>query len=540
MKNILTVIAIVGLNSIGISQFNYNFNNDVETTFCKYSGKDEGYYSSTWDIYYTKNNQIDGEIDSLNSCFAMQKAGNFGFVFKLSQFDKSRPLFIKYDVAKSEKIYLAANSVYGTRIELYSNKNGVFIKSSECNENCGKIFINRKEYYGDSLAVKHFQKFANSFSGNEYTTSEICNSTNKVDSTILTELKFSVKFDESFTEDVDIRFGGASVYQLWELNEINKSQYFLDRPIEDSIMRIEPGDLSGRYFGSNIVLHTLPGYQSDKNIDKKLLTLKNNVNYPVKIQIKIQEYNNLFFQEFTTLTPDKVLGIDSLFHKLELILDGGEICINFIDVLIDNHVNFRYKSGDLFISGNSGCMSFRKESKLIVDPHANLDYGYHGNGMLAVNGSTIEVMDYGTLLMNGTVVLLGGNDSQINLFPNSKLIFGKGSSIKSLKELNEKINVYGYPWQVDMSNLDIHSISRINIISPSKENEIIIYPNPASDKIFINTSKYFNQEYFIFNIKSEMLQKGIIGDHGISIDQLPNDLYFIKIGSNIQKFVIAN
>jgi hypothetical protein len=535
-KLILFLLFVISISNL-FSQ-NFYLGSGIKTSKCKYRNDGgEGYYAANWDIYYTKNNEIDGEIDSLNSCIEFEKASNFGFLIKLKEFDKTRPLFFKYNFSQQEKIYIRANSVYTTNIELNSNKNGVFIKSTDCNESCGKIQVIINEYYGDSLVVKKYDKYANSYSGYEYLTGGFCNTANKVDSTILTELKFSVKFDENFEGDANVFFNGASIMPLWELNQIKQSNYLLDKPIIDSTMNIEPGLLSGRYFGSNIVLHTLPGYQSDKNIDKKLLSLKNNVAYPVNIKIIISEISNLFFQEYTALVPDKILGSDSIFHQLELVLDGGEFCLNFVDVLIDDHVNFRYKNGDLFIAGNSGCMAFRKQSKLIVDPHSNLYYGYNGNGMLALNGSKVEILDYATLHMSGKIVLVGNNNAHIHLFPNSKLIFGKGSSIKSLQNLNERINIYGFPWQVDVTALDLDSRSKLNFIIPKKEGEVLIYPNPATSMLYLTSSHYHKEPYIIFDTKSSIVQKGIIEDNGISIDHLPQNIYFIKIGPNIQKFV---
>lgn len=58
--------------------------------------------------------------------------------------------------------------------------------------------------------------------------------------------------------------------------------------------------------------------------------------------------------------------------------------------------------------------------------------------------------------------------------------------------------------------------------------EIKIYPNPASDKIFVNSNKYRELECFLFNSLGERI-KIIKNDSVIDATVLPNGIYFLEI-----------
>ncbi len=60
----------------------------------------------------------------------------------------------------------------------------------------------------------------------------------------------------------------------------------------------------------------------------------------------------------------------------------------------------------------------------------------------------------------------------------------------------------------------------------------IIYPNPASDKLFIETSIDTPLDYAIFNIQGQKVLSLIYSEEGIDISNLTTGMYFLKIQSD--------
>jgi spore coat protein H len=68
--------------------------------------------------------------------------------------------------------------------------------------------------------------------------------------------------------------------------------------------------------------------------------------------------------------------------------------------------------------------------------------------------------------------------------------------------------------------------------------EIIIYPNPATDRIYISSSISLPGTNFkIYNNLGQLVLDGIIDDNNISVEKLKKGFYFIVIDSSSQKFI---
>jgi hypothetical protein len=89
------------------------------------------------------------------------------------------------------------------------------------------------------------------------------------------------------------------------------------------------------------------------------------------------------------------------------------------------------------------------------------------------------------------------------------------------------------------TEITLYAYQNYNGVSDSKMSLIYIYPNPATQVINI----YFNENNpvtaFVYDILGKQ-QKEIILNHGLNfvdIKELPNGIYFIRIGKNVFKFV---
>lgn len=69
------------------------------------------------------------------------------------------------------------------------------------------------------------------------------------------------------------------------------------------------------------------------------------------------------------------------------------------------------------------------------------------------------------------------------------------------------------------------------------KNEIEVYPNPATDVIFIKNLKGNEEKYAIFNVAGQEVQSGTASEH-ISILNLTKGLYIIKIKNQSTKFIV--
>lgn len=101
----------------------------------------------------------------------------------------------------------------------------------------------------------------------------------------------------------------------------------------------------------------------------------------------------------------------------------------------------------------------------------------------------------------------------------------QNNSNKSIINASESINLVSIPLSIINSN----------------KSEILIYPNPASDFLIIKNANPFT-EYEIISIIGNVIQKGKIVNENISIRNLKNGQYFIKLldksNNTIQNFSI--
>jgi hypothetical protein len=67
-----------------------------------------------------------------------------------------------------------------------------------------------------------------------------------------------------------------------------------------------------------------------------------------------------------------------------------------------------------------------------------------------------------------------------------------------------------------------------------KDLQITVYPNPASDRIYLNGLTGENEQYFIYTVNGSLVVNGATGiaNPRISCDHLTAGFYFLKIVDN--------
>ncbi len=76
------------------------------------------------------------------------------------------------------------------------------------------------------------------------------------------------------------------------------------------------------------------------------------------------------------------------------------------------------------------------------------------------------------------------------------------------------------------------TITGLNAVA---ETQLHIYPNPTSERLFINSLT--NSSYVIFDVAGKVITKGLYDGEGIDLKNVSNGIYFIKIEDQVLKVV---
>lgn len=111
-------------------------------------------------------------------------------------------------------------------------------------------------------------------------------------------------------------------------------------------------------------------------------------------------------------------------------------------------------------------------------------------------------------------------------------------------ELEEiPVNVYWSVKSIDASKVysDASAEEQLSITDNSWTNNLQIYPNPASDKIFIKAEKLNSIE--LFDLQGRKLNLKLNSDNSINVSSLPKGVYMIKLnqnGKSVSKKIVVN
>ncbi len=148
-----------------------------------------------------------------------------------------------------------------------------------------------------------------------------------------------------------------------------------------------------------------------------------------------------------------------------------------------------------------------------------------------INSSSLS----STQLNGGNVILdtySGGNDNSCIALYTIHEEFDKPGDHVWFSEAIEGITPNKIMWNFFKDNCALTSAT-----NTSNEELLELYPNPVKHALVINNAN--KQEYFIHDIKGNQILKGRIGSKTemISVEQLNNGFYIIKVGDQIQKFL---
>lgn len=70
--------------------------------------------------------------------------------------------------------------------------------------------------------------------------------------------------------------------------------------------------------------------------------------------------------------------------------------------------------------------------------------------------------------------------------------------------------------------------------------EMNVYPNPASDRLFIERTSVAGAEYRIHDLSGRIIEQGVLSESNIDVSDLTEGMYLLKVGnSSFKKFIVA-
>ncbi len=462
------------------------------------------YLPQGWIIYQTTNGNWDGPLDSTRCISAQQQASGYGIKIDLGQIDPAEPLFIR---ATAEELNLnsvpfAPNQLYNliTCSSLGNNSSNDLLIGSGCAQDvCTGAFL------GIAIPDSNGQpggatRFHTSLATDGQSNCIIsCFPSEYFDDQQLRAL--ILKFSFAPTANLSGQFLNLSdvyIQQSWDNPGLVTEVLAFPQHFSNGvyIVPIDEADNSPFFHQGYLALHepfTYPDDQHETYIEGRPVP---NISDPKTINLVVEEYQTLEIQPHTNFRGAKVLGSDSIRHTLHLVNNGGDVCMNSVDLIFGGDDEYQHGGGTLTMHNGFSCMQFHDQSALRVKKDATLHYGQQGTGLLLLcAGSTIALEENATLYFDGRLVLSECNDNGIpqqiymDLPPGAQLIFtGKAHVTNQFSHLQQmKLQVRMLGGILDdtaLSTEDRTLIQRVwPIPAPRLADNITLGPNPCSTSI---------------------------------------------------------
>lgn len=241
---------------------------------------------------------------------------------------------------------------------------------------------------------------------------------------------------------------------------------------------------------------TYPGPQTPSYIEAFPVP---NTAFPQNITLTVDEWQVLEMQPFAQFRGGLVAGSDTTRHGFTLQNNGGDLCLNFVDLIFDNGDALRHAGGQIEIHNAFSCMQFKNGSELRVQEGATLHYGHQGAGMLVIcANSTIALERNATLVLDAILQISECNDDLpphdifMDLPPGARLIFTENAWLTNRFSQNQqmRLNVRMLGGTLDDSALPADARALIRRIypdpAPNWADNVQVSPNPFADNLTVH------------------------------------------------------
>lgn len=565
MKHLALFVLLFGVNgSLPAQWIYYDAFNGLEIAPCPFDANKTTQQIGGWVMYQTLNGNWDGPIDS-SRCISAETNANVGATFiRLSQVDPARPLFLR---AKPESIQNAdpnlwPNSLYTIQAAVSLSPAGgpTLQTGTDCFQDlCSGVLVGLAipgpDGQVDAARRFHTGLFAPQPGLSHAYAAESCFPSEKFDIQSLSEVVLKLTFTPSANWSAQIlKLHDISVTLNDAFPGMIEQVLALPKHLHGSEYTVNAAEATSHFSPNYLMPYTAPTYPSAQNPSYVEARPEPNNSTAQTINLYVGPFQSLQIQPFTYLRGALVQGSDSIRHKANLLLDGGDLCVNFIDLVFANGNEYRHAGGQISMNNAFSCLQFREKSALRVMENATLHYGEGGTGMLALcAGSHLILEKNATFIMDGILNVaecdLPYTDANItvDLHPGSTLSFTPQAFLTNRfskkQQLRLKARMLG--GRIDDSALDPTEQSLIERVYPEPATNfaqnIALLPNPITAEA---TLQYLAAEAEVLDLQwfdtngqwiqqqSLTMVKGI-HQQALQVPEKPG-LYLLKIANSKQ------
>lgn len=469
----------------------------LETRVCPFDSTIVIQQPSNWEIYQTTNGFWDGPRDS-SVCISAYTTVPWNAQIDLGQVNPQEPLFVRslLDSFVSDPVFLQPNYQYAIISNTALLPDTLPLRfGTDCPEGlCTGVWlgISIPDSAGNTAAAMRWHSGMPTGYYNPPNVSA-CLPTEYFPDQSLRQFLLKFSFDTLANLDgYTLELQSAQVEPLWF------------PPNYLSSVVAEPFNWNGSFYEVPIS-QTSNGWN-----DINFLALHDDTSYPdalhptwiefrpepntetlQTIALNVEMYQTLEFQPFTYIRGALVEGSDSVRHTAVLENNGGNWCINWLDVIFGGVDEYRHNGGSVEVNNPVSCLQFRDQSTLRIGENAVLDYGNRGAGMLAFCGGARIVLEPGATLELDAMLQISdcsadGNAPPVavELHPGSLLRFSENAWLTNRFAPDMRLAVHLLGGTLDDSALSAGEKALIERVypeaSPDFGQNIQLSPNPFS------------------------------------------------------------
>ncbi|WP_083206681.1 T9SS type A sorting domain-containing protein [Chryseobacterium sp. CBo1] len=241
-------------------------------------------------------------------------------------------------------------------------------------------------------------------------------------------------------------------------------------------------------------------------------------------------------QVVSTLPTDGTRSFSMISNGLILEPCGVEKNITSFVTSGDVEISFDYNFGGLNSSSYEIAIY---NNALVSDYTASFQIDYQ-TGMLKYRTAT--GLANGPLLTantwNNLKIIIKQSDNTLQYFSNGNQIYsGALGTNKNVQAIDFVYDDFGTGFRVD--NIQINNLAALSTDEVGKKNSIKIYPNPATERLNIQTDEKINS-ITIFDAKGSLIkniqESGISNGRAINVSEFAAGVYLIKVKTKTSEF----
>jgi len=241
-------------------------------------------------------------------------------------------------------------------------------------------------------------------------------------------------------------------------------------------------------------------------------------------------------QVVSTLPTDGTRSFSMISNGLILEPCGVEKNITSFVTSGDVEISFDYNFGGLNSSSYEIAIY---NNALVSDYTASFQIDYQ-TGMLKYRTAT--GLANGPLLTanswNNLKIIIKQSDNTLQYFSNGNQIYsGALGTNKNVQAIDFVYDDFGTGFRVD--NIQINNLAALSTDEVGKKNSIKIYPNPATERLNIQTEEKINS-ITIFDAKGSLIkniqESGISNGRAINVSEFAAGVYLIKVKTKTSEF----